>query len=175
MRPGGFTLTELLVTLALVAIMLTLAAPSMQKILANQRLSAAASDFMATAMQARSAALKYNQRVVAQPIAGQSGAWAEGWRIYVDSNLNSTFDSGTDTLVLTQEAMLPEISISKVSGVNNFFAYNGTGFLASIGGSADATWKIESTATNRKKFLIVERSGRARLCDPTLATDCPPP
>lgn len=170
----GFTLIELLVTMALAAIMLTLAAPGLQTMLANQRLSAAASDFMTTAMQARSAALKYNQRVVAQALAGSSGEWKDGWRIYVDSNLNSAFNSGTDTLVLTQDPLPNGVTITLQTGTNNFFGYKGSGFLEdAISGSANATWLISSTATDRKKYLILERSGRARLCDPKVVSPCP--
>jgi len=176
MRSGGFTLIELMVTLALAAILLTLAAPSLQTLLANQRLSASASNLMTTIMQARSTALQYNQRVIAQPLDGSSnsaGTWRSGWRIYRDANQNSTFDDGTDTLVLIQEALPDGITLAKISGTNNFIGYNGSGFLASINGSDNSTWKISSNATTRVKYLIIERSGRARLCDPASVSPCP--
>ena len=170
-RLRGFTLIELLVTLAVAAILMTVAVPGMQALLANQRLSSSASNFMTTVMQARSAALKYNQRVIAEPF----GAVGE-WRVYVDASENSTFDSGTDTLVVTQEPLPDGISITKVTGTNNFLGYDGSGFLASIGGSANSTWLVSSTATTRKKYLVIERSGRAYLCDPSIvgAASCPP-
>ena len=173
-RSSGFTLIELLVTMALAAILLTVTAPELQKLLANQRLSSSASNFMTSVMQTRSAALKYNQRVVAQPIAGSGGEWKDGWRIYVDADLNSTFNAGTDTLVLTQEALPDNIAISLSTGPNNFFGYKGSGFLEdAISGSANSTWLISSSATDRRKYLIMERSGRARLCDPVLTSPCP--
>lgn len=176
MHSSGFTLIELMVTLAIALILLTLAAPSLQTLLANQRLSASASSFMSTVMQARSTALQYNQRVIAQPLDGSSsnaGTWSSGWRVYRDIDKNSTFDDGTVTLVLTQEELPKDITIDKFSGTNNFFGYDGSGFLARINGSANSTWKISSTATTRVKYLIIENSGRARLCDPMLVSPCP--
>jgi len=173
-RFRGFTLIELMVTVALAAVMMTLAAPGLQTLLANQRLSSAASDLMTAAMQARSTALKNNQRVIVQPSAGAGGAWADGYRIFSDVDLNATFDSGTDTVVLTQEALPSDVMITKFTGTNNFFGYDGSGFLAPIGGSANGTWRISSTRTDRQKCLIIELSGRARLCDPKLvgAANC---
>lgn len=173
-RPRGFTLIELMVTVALVTVMMTLAASGLQRLLANQQVSAAASDLLTASMQARSTALKNNQRVIVQPgtsTQAPSGTWDTGYVVYVDVAQDSTFNSGTsgtDTMVLTQEALPGGLSISKVSGTNNFFGYEGSGFLASIGGSANSTWLVSSTKTDRKKYMVIERSGRARICDPLL-------
>ena len=169
LRHRGFTIIELMIVLAMVAALTVLAAPGLQNMLANQRLSSAASDFMTAAMQARGTALKNNQRVIVQPTAGSGGAWADGYRIFTDvGSLNSTFDSGTDTVVQTFEALPSEITITKYTGTNNFFGYEGSGFLAPIGGSANGTWRISSSKTDRQKCMIIELSGRARLCDPKL-------
>ena len=173
LRLRGFTLIELLITVALAAIMLALAAPALQGMLANQRVSAAASELMTTAMQTRSAALKYNQRVIAQPVEGATGAWADEWRIFVDANENSAFDSGTDTLVLTHEALPSGVSIVKVTGVNNYFGYEGSGFASRIGGVPNSRWKISAAGTNRVRCMVVESSGRARIDDPRPLTTCP--
>ncbi len=171
MRSRGFTLIELLVTMTLAGILMLLAVPSFTKLLANQRLGASASELVTTAMQARSAALKHNQRVIVQPTASD-GDWAKGWRIYVDIDRNSSFSSTTDTLIVTMDAMPDGITVEKLSGTNNFFGYDGSGFLASIGGSSNSTWKISSSKTERIRCLIVERSGRARIQDPYPGTSC---
>ena len=170
-RLRGFTLIELMVTLTMAAVLMLLAVPSMQKLLANQQLSGSASELMTTAMQARSAALKFNQRVIVQPTESD-GDWTKGWRIYVDVDRDSSFGNSTDTLVVTMEAMPDGLVVAKVTGPNNFFGYEGSGFLAPINGSANSTWKISSTKTDRVRCLIVERSGRARLQDPFPATTC---
>ena len=101
--------------------------------------------------------------------------WQGGWTIYIDNNVNATYESGTDTLVISHEALTGDAVIAKSSGgnLNNFFAYQGTGFLdSSISGSANATWEISSPKTNRRRCLIIERSGRARVQEPPYGSTC---
>ncbi len=170
-RSRGFTLIELLVTMTMAAIMMTLAVPSLRTLWANQQLSGAASELVTTAMQARSAALKYNQRVIVRPT--DESDWTKGWQIFVDTDRNNSYGSTTDTLVVTMEAMPDGISVEKVTGSNNFFGYDGSGFLAPIGGSANSSWKVTSSKTDRVRCLLVERSGRARVHDPGPSGSCP--
>lgn len=65
LRPAqrGFTLVELLVTVAVIAILSVLAAPSMRSTLASQNLNAAYRDLNQTFMKARSLALTLRQPV----------------------------------------------------------------------------------------------------------------
>lgn len=170
----GFTLIELLVTVALAAVVMVLAVPSLQEMLATQRVRTAASELQIAAQETRSAALKYNRRAVARPVDSSAG-WQGGWNIYIDNNLNATYESGTDTLVISHEALTGDAVIAKSSGANsnNYFAYEGTGFLdSSISGSANATWDISSPKTARRRCLIIERSGRSRVQEPPYGSTC---
>mgnify|MGYP001119304179 FL=1 len=170
----GFTLIELMVTVSLAAILLLLAVPSMQEMLATQRVRTVASELQIAAQETRSAALKYNRRAVARPVDA-SASWQGGWNIYIDNNVNATYESGTDTLVISHEALTGDTVITKSSGgnSNNFFAYTGTGFLdSSISGSANATWEISSPKTTRRRCLVIERSGRAKVQEPPYGSTC---
>ena len=80
----GFTMTELLVTVSVAAILATMAVPSFNGIIANQRGKTLASALYATLAKTRSAALTLNGNVTLQP---KAGGWAKGWQI-VDSNNN---------------------------------------------------------------------------------------
>lgn len=170
----GFTLIELMVTVSLAAVLMLLAVPSMQEMLATQRVRGAASEMLITAQETRSAALKYNRRAVARPVDASAG-WKGGWNIYIDNNANATFESGTDTLVISHEALTGDAVIAKLSGgnSNDFFAYQGTGFLdPAISGSANATWEISSPNTSRRRCVVIERSGRARIHEPSYGYTC---
>ncbi len=175
-RPvSGFTLIELLIVVAMVAVLAMLAAPSLRSIAANQALSSAASDLMSAALQARGASLRYNKRVVVQPIAAAD--WTSGWQIYVDNNQDAVFDAATDTLLVTQEPLSPTVVGEVFSGsISNLtqFAFEGTGFLFRGAGFNDGTVLLKSNVTTRKKYLVIANSGRARICDPSLAPGCEP-
>lgn len=63
MGTRGFTLVEMVVVMAILAVLLGLGMPSYRTYMANQRVSAAAEVFMAGLQMARAEAVKLNQRV----------------------------------------------------------------------------------------------------------------
>ncbi len=78
-RGQGFSLIELAVVLAVFAILTVLAAPSLNSVLASQRISTAVFDFTASLMLARSEAIKRNDTVTITFSNGGGGQF--GWRI----------------------------------------------------------------------------------------------
>lgn len=80
----GFTMTELVVTVALAAILATIAVPAFNGMIATQRGRVAASDLYATLAKTRSEALTLNNNVTLQ---ANGGGWASGWQM-LDANNN---------------------------------------------------------------------------------------
>jgi len=91
-RNRGFTLMELLVTLAVVAIVASLAVPSFQNMIATQRVRSAANDLVASLNFARSEAVKRNATVTMTPAAG---GWSDGWTIASGGNALRVQDAVT--------------------------------------------------------------------------------
>lgn len=79
----GFTLIELMVVVALAAIMASLAAPSFKSFVSGQRTKAAASDFAMTAILARSEAIKRNADVTITSVTSGATGWKNGWTVAV--------------------------------------------------------------------------------------------
>lgn len=91
----GFTLVELMVTLVIAAILLTLAVPNFRDFLLNNRLSGVANEFIAAANLARSEAIKRgrnatvcvsNNSMTATPTCTGGTDWGDGWLVWVDSD-----------------------------------------------------------------------------------------
>lgn len=84
---SGFTVLELMVTLALAAILLTLAIPNLRVLIQNNRMTATANELVTGMQLSRSEALKLRQPVsiCARDGAGCGDDWAQGWRVFVDT------------------------------------------------------------------------------------------
>ncbi len=79
-RDRGFTLVELMSTIAILSILTALAAPSFASFSSSQRLRGAATDLMTTLLAARSEAIKRNADVtVSAVVVSGSANWGRGW------------------------------------------------------------------------------------------------
>lgn len=103
-KSPGFTLTELLVTIAIVVVLLALAAPSFRTLILNQRIKTASFELFAALNYARSEAIKRNVNVTLRPGAAADGAWGTGWRIVDASNNSLRAWSALPSLTVTESA-----------------------------------------------------------------------
>lgn len=97
----GFTLIELMTTIAVLAVLTMVALPAFQSFIANQRVRNASFDLMAALTLARSQAITQNGTV---QLKKSGTAWNTGW----------TVTDGTRTFG-SQEA-LPNLSITDTNG-----------------------------------------------------------
>jgi type IV fimbrial biogenesis protein FimT len=97
-RARGFTLMELMVTLAIAAILATIAVPSFQTMINNNRLTSQANEFISALNYARSEAVKRGTSVILT--ANTSGSWEDGWVVSSGGTDIRNYDSfdGNSTL-----------------------------------------------------------------------------
>lgn len=79
-RSAGFTLVELMVTIAIMGVLLGIALPAYNEFVINQRVRGASMDLLSTLLLARSEAIKQNGNVSVVPVSGTTN-WTSGWRI----------------------------------------------------------------------------------------------
>lgn len=120
----GFTLVELMVALAMLAVLMAVAAPDFREAAARARITGAANELLAAVQLARTEAVRQNQRVVLCKSADGSacstatGAWA-GWIVFEDKDNDGVRDtdepvikSGTFDSPVT---VLPSAAITSLS------------------------------------------------------------
>lgn len=122
----GFTLIELMVTIAVLAIVISIAAPSFSNILRENRTLAMTNELQGAIQLARSEAVKRRSNVVicrrntAGTACDNSADWAAGWLILSGSTVIKVWDSVTGLAVAGPNAALTFKSNGMVATAANF-------------------------------------------------------
>jgi type IV fimbrial biogenesis protein FimT len=130
----GFTLYELLTTMLIVGIVLTLGIPNMQSFRQNSRMTAAANDLHSSFHLARSEAARAKNNIaicasvdssLGTPVC--SGGFEAGWVVFEDRNADLVVDAG-EPIFRRYPAMTTDIAITTVgTGPDDYFMYASTG------------------------------------------------
>lgn len=105
----GFTLVEIMITLAVAAILAAMAVPAMQQVMAARATDSAAEDLVASLRLARSEALKrgYPVSVCASvdgaSCAGSNVQWKAGWLVFTDDNRDGVLN-GSEKAIRVRSA-----------------------------------------------------------------------
>lgn len=91
MKQRGFTLIEMMITVAIVGVLASFALPAVNDYLATGAVRSASSDFYGALLAARSEAIKRRTSAVVAPLA--TGPWSTGWTVKVGSNLFQQTDA----------------------------------------------------------------------------------
>lgn len=174
----GFTLIELMVTLAIAVILLMVAAPSMVAFKRNSELTSLSNTLLSAVNAARSEALKRNMAAYITP-ADNGNSWSVGWVVFVDKNNNQAFDDeATDQLVFKQAAPASYFCINGSGSASEkpaYIRFDSSGYpKAKDGGAGNLTFTItrNDLGSDSKELyentrrLIIDTVGRVRISKP---------
>lgn len=156
---NGFTLVELIVTLVVAAILLTLAAPNLSTFLKRDRLGAQANELLSDLAYARSEAIKRGATVIVckttSPEAAVPGCnatvadpWTSGRVIWVDANNNAAMEA-TEVLRVRQA----------LEGTRNGNALYGDGIAAGTANEVRFTQLGMTNLGNNTQFVVCDNRG----------------
>lgn len=152
-KHSGFTLVELVVTMAIAAILVTIGIPSFRDFIMNNRLVSQANEFAGAINLARSGAIKQQRNAYITSVSGTN--WANGWTVWVDNNSNSVQDASE--VVRVTQAFTGNTTFT--SGGKTQFRYSPSGL---VDGAGTLTLCDSRTAETGRE-IDVSAAGRSNI------------
>lgn len=156
-KSRGFSLIELMIAIALLAIIISLAVPSMGSFLLNQRVAGQAAALSSALQFARSEASAKNRRIKVIPVTNSTNGWTQGWCVVLSnvSNCNGA-------VIRRYEAAPAGVTIEGdylQTGTVLSFRRNGTLDDPTIDGAVKISSANLSETGNRARCLTLSRTG----------------
>jgi len=149
----GFTLIELMVAIAVGAVLASWALPNLNYLVARVKLKTAASDLHTSLTLARSEAIKRNAAVTVTPVS--TSDWSQGWSVKFGTTVLSTQVAYSNIGFVPRNAAYGTKTVSSIT-------FQGTGREGSTDGIA---FILRSTAqtTIDARCIVLDPSGRASV------------
>ena len=142
---NGFTIIELMITIMILALVVTLGVPGFSVTIKNNRLASQYNTLISTLNFARSESVKRNDKNVTicastdQASCSNSSDWSTGWIVFVDADNNKAVSAG-ETLLRVE------------------YGLEGGNTLSTVGFSSNTSLTFDSIG-------MITRTGTFVLCD----------
>ena len=197
-KDTGFTLTELMITLAIVGILLVVGVPSLKTFMQGNQLIATTNELLSALHVARSEAIKLNTRVsICESSDGETcsktGSWKNGWIVFVDGNVVNPGDlpgdlvntgkpcskPDTDCLLRIHGAISDKLLSVSAANVSSF-TFTSRGLPKAANGASQAgVFSLCSFDSSDNvidsRAVILSFAGRVRVSDNQAVISCPKP
>lgn len=143
---SGFTLYELMITLLIVGVVLSLGIPNMSAYTKNSRMTSTANDLHASFQLARSEASRAKTNITicasANSMAADAncgGTWDQGYIVFIDDDGDLLRAGATETILRAHPAIATGVTLATANDATYFsFASTGLG-RGNIGGNIAVT------------------------------------
>lgn len=189
LRQTGLTMIELLITLAVLAILLAIGIPSFEGLMASTRVTNTTNELLSAFAQTRSEAIRRGQRVTICISANgiqctNAGNWEQGWIIFSDATRAgnvANVDAG-EIVIHNNRVSLTGITIQGAAALPRYISFSSDGQSRTLAGAIQ-TGNIEVCSTssalsdnNRARRLQINASGQVVMTQPAnINIGCPPP
>lgn len=179
MQPHGFTLLELMITVAILAILLAIGIPSFQSAIASSQLTNQTNRIVGALQQARIEAIKRNAHVVMcvsddEETCDSTKSWASGWLIFQDANKNGAQDGGETILAVGQASPSSTTSVGNTN-LKSSIRYGADGQLVGVANGTIRVCKLTRAVQDNARDIVLNRVGRVATERKDLNGACPAP
>ncbi|MFW6342704.1 MAG: GspH/FimT family pseudopilin [Halothiobacillaceae bacterium] len=162
----GLTVLELLITLAITAILLMIAVPGMTRLVESGKLSSTYNELLHGLYLARSEAVKRGHRVSICPSKdGQSCAdrdWEVGWIVFSDPG--ASLDPDPDDIISISQGK-ESLGVTGNQPVERYVSYLPSGRSARLSGALQMGSITLCSSSGLGRKLVINASGRPRRAD----------
>jgi type IV fimbrial biogenesis protein FimT len=156
-----------MVTIGILAVLLTIAIPSFTSTIINYRLTTISNTFVASAQLARSEAIKRNGRVtMCKSSNGTScvstGGWEQGWILFRDLN-NDAVKDAAEVIIQTQSALPANYVTTTGDHYISFTAGGGSELTTGAPQATTVTLCSQTEPVGPAKQIVINFVGRLRV------------
>lgn len=177
----GFTLIELMVTIAIGVTLMMVAIPSLTAYKRNAELTSATNTLLAAINSARGEAMKRGMNTMVVP-TNNGTDWNTGWVVFVDKNRTQSYDASADQTVLSQGPLQSYFNITGNGPANAstpYIKFDASGYpKTKLGGLGNLTLTLTRTdlagtaLADQTRRIVIANTGRTRTCRPSTDTSC---
>lgn len=176
-KSRGFTLIELMVVVVILAILMTLVAPSFVRTIQSSTMSSTVNTFLADLRFARSEAIRRGGGVVmcrsdapeaANPTCGAGSGpggngWVSGWIVFHDLDNGGT-KAATEPLLRVQAPITSMDSVVEDGGSSSTsFRFTATGRMLNLNSATSMQFGGSNYPNEVQRIVCVNLGGRARI------------
>ena len=159
---SAFTLIELMITIAVAAVVLTLGVPSFNNVIERNQLTAHINELVSTLHFARSEAVRRNSDVrvchSADGVNCGGAGYEDGWIIFIDDDGDDVWDNPAEELIRVNEGLSSNYTLH-VNGSMDSFTYRAKGNTSSQGRFV----LCKNNDLNKARAIFIGPGGRTRL------------
>jgi type IV fimbrial biogenesis protein FimT len=159
------SLIEVLIVMAIAAVLLGIGVPNLQSYVASNRLVTSSQELYTALQYARSEALRRGTQVTLRHNgAAGSRDWTSGWTMFVDANANGARDAGEEELRVGGALTAP-LTVFASANFADFIAFDNNGRLTTAGGGTFVVCygsALVDAGQSRSRAVLVNGAGRVR-------------